>query len=390
VNRVSLPVSPGLALYLHIPFCRSRCHYCDFTSTAGATPAEIASYADLLRRELAAGAALRPAGSRADTLYFGGGTPSLLPPRLVARLMDEAAALYGLTDDAEVTLEANPGTVNTARLAAYRRAGVNRLSLGVQSFADVRLARLGRLHTARQARTAVAAARKAGFTRVGLDLICGLPEQTPADWQADLAEACRLAPEHLSVYSLSVEEGTPFAALAASGRLPLPTEEVTAAMLGDAADCLAAAGYEQYEISNFARPGHRSRHNQVYWQRGDYLGFGAGAHSFLRQAGYGCRWSNPTDLAAYAASLGRPRPPADAHLLDRAEAMAEFFFLGLRLLDGVEPARFRDEFGLTVEAAFPGAVARLAAAGLLQEAAGRLALTRRGLLLANQVFLAFL
>ena len=378
-----------LAIYIHFPFCRRKCHYCDFVSTAGNSAAEMAAYLPLLLREMEQAARRLDAPVEACSLYFGGGTPSLLAPRQVERLIDRIAGLFGLAAGAEITLEANPGTVTGERLAAFRRAGVNRLSLGVQSFDDASLERLGRLHTARQAIAAFAAARRAGFADVGLDLIHGLPGQDLAMWHRELDRALALAPEHISAYGLSIEEGTPFAAQVATGELSLPDEETAAAIFEATAERLTAAGLEHYEIANFALPGHRSRHNQTYWRRGSYLGFGAGAHSFQRAPGFGVRWHNPPTVAAYGASLDLPRPPADAQLLGREEAMAEYLFLGLRLRDGIAEGEFLAEFGESVDAAYPGVVARLAGGGLLERRHGRLALSPRGLILANRVLAHF-
>lgn len=378
------------ALYIHFPFCVRKCLYCDFNSLAGSSimPEE---YVTALVRELELRAATLEAPVTAPTLYFGGGTPSLMAPASVQVVIDGARRWYGLLPEAEVTLEANPGTVDRGKLAGYRAAGVNRLSLGVQSFDDAMLVRLGRLHTARQAVDAVTMARQAGFANLGIDLIHGLPGQTVTRWRDDLARAVDLAPEHISAYGLTVEEGTPFFSLASSGNLNLPVEEAALEMLEMTADVLRDAGYEQYEISNFARTGRRSRHNQVYWHRGNYLGFGAGAHSFLRDGGWGTRWHNPSDPVAYMHSLADGLPPAEEPaILDRRDAMAEFMFLGLRLLEGIESARFQEEFGVTVNDAYGEEVARLTAAGLLKVAGGRLRLTRIGLPLANQVFQSFL
>jgi len=303
-------------------------------------------------------------------------------------VLQAARENYLLDVDAEITLEANPGTVTLESLAGYRDAGVNRLSVGIQSFDDRQLAHLGRIHTADQAREALALARRAGFANVGIDLMHGLPGQSLPQWEGTLRQAVALEPEHISAYGLSVEEGTPFADLAASGDLRLPDEETAAGMFEMAALFLAAAGYEQYEISNFARPGYRSRHNQVYWRRENYLGFGAGAHSFVRHPGFGLRWENPRGLDEYADRLRETGEPV-AEAVSRDDAMAEFFFLGLRMLDGVDGAEFAAEFGVTADEAFPGVIGRLAAAGLLVKEGERVSLTRQGLLLANRVLVEF-
>ncbi|GFE57043.1 radical SAM family heme chaperone HemW [Geobacter sp. AOG1] len=378
------------ALYIHFPFCVRKCLYCDFGSLAGSSisPEE---YVAVLMRELELRAATLDGTVTASTLYFGGGTPSLMASESVKLVIDWARRWYGLLPGAEVTLEANPGTIDREKLAGYRAAGVNRLSLGVQSFDDAILGRLGRLHTARQAADAVTLARQAGFANLGIDLIHGLPGQSVAMWRDDLARAVDLAPEHISAYGLTVEEGTPFHDLARNGQLDLPDEDTALEMLEMTSDLLRETGYEQYEISNFARPGCRSRHNQVYWHRGEYLGFGAGAHSFLRMGGWGRRWHNPRQPAVYMQAMADGLPPAEEPFtLDRHDAMAEFMFLGLRLLEGIELSRFREEFGVAVNEAYGAEVDYLTTSGLLELVDDRLRLTRAGLPLANQVFQRFL
>lgn len=378
------------ALYIHIPFCVRKCLYCAFTST-DETPLAAGEYVALLFREMELRAAALAAPLRATTLYIGGGTPSLLDPALVGNIIDGAARLFRLDPSAEITLEANPGTVTTDSLAGYRTAGVNRLSLGVQSFDDRMLARLGRVHTAREAREAFDAARRAGFGNIGIDLIHGLPGQDRSHWRDQLGGAAELHPDHISAYGLTVEEGTPFARLEEEGALTLPDEEDAAAMFEETEELLAMAGYGQYEIANFALPGRRSRHNQVYWMRGNYLGFGAGAHSFLREPFPGLRWRNPDDLGTYGCSLAKGvLPEIDRTPLVEEDAMAEWLFLGLRMLDGVEEALFRAEFGMPLTEVHGTAIEGLCSAGLLIRAGGRLQLTRRGVILSNRVFAAFL
>lgn len=380
----------SISLYIHFPFCLKKCLYCDFNSLAG-SPVTPDDYVAAVVREMELRAARLDRPVTAPTLYFGGGTPSLMEPGLVGRLIEAAVRLFGLTADAEMTIEANPGTLTVGKLAGYRSAGVNRLSLGVQSFSDEMLALLGRVHTAREALDAYAAARDAGFTNIGIDLIHSLPGETPAGWRDDLVRAIDLRPEHVSAYGLTVEEGTPFQLLAQEGRLPLPGEEEGVAMFLETGKFLREAGYEHYEISNFARPGFRSRHNQVYWRRGNCLGFGAGAHSFLRSPGFGVRWRNALSPEAYLEADSRGAlVEEELTLLTERDAMAEFFFLGLRMLDGVEPALFRREFGLTVEEAYPGELERLFSEGLIERREGFVRLTGRGVLVANQVFMRFL
>jgi oxygen-independent coproporphyrinogen-3 oxidase len=329
------------------------------------------------------------APATATTLYLGGGTPSLLSPELVARLIEAADRHFRLAGGVEVTLEANPGTVTLESLAGYRAAGANRLSLGVQSLDDRFLALLGRVHTAAEAGRAVDLARRAGFDNLGIDLIHSLPGQTVEQWQETLARGVALEPEHISAYGLSIEEGTPFAAAVERGELDLPDEECAVAMIETTRGFLTAAGFDPYEIANFARPGRRSRHNQVYWRRGSYLGFGAGAHSFLAD-GWGRRWHNPPGLREYQQSIDSGvAAEMDLSVLTEQEARSEFMFLGLRLLEGVSGDTFRSAFGRGFDDVWRTEIAGLVSEGLLEWDDDRLRLTRQGLLLANRVFAAF-
>ena len=377
-------------LYIHYPFCLQKCLYCDFNSSA--TPGiEPTQYVALLLREME----LRQAGlgepASAATLYFGGGTPSLLEPGQVGSLVEAAARRFGLQADAEVTLEANPGTLTPEKLAGYRAAGVNRLSLGIQSFEDRLLGRLGRLHTAREALLAFDWARRAGFANISIDLMHSLPEQSLPQWRRALGQAIALCAEHVSAYALSVEPGTPFAGLQATGRLPLPGEEQAARMFEATARLLGEAGYRQYEISNFARPGRESRHNSAYWSRESYLGFGAGAHSFLNRDGLGRRWHNPAQPADWARAL-RGGAPAEEEpeTLTLAEAVSESFFLGLRMLDGLDLASLEARYGQAALARHLAEAARLEAEGALRREGSRIRLAPELVILANSVFARFL
>ncbi len=374
------------SLYIHIPFCVRKCSYCDFNSSENPGIA-LGDYVLLLMEELSSKADRFKVES-ATTLYFGGGTPSLLSPRQVATVVQAVRDLYGLENDAEVTLEVNPGTITLESLEGYLAGGINRLSIGVQSFDDSLLRVLGRIHSSAEAREAVRMARATGFRSIGIDLIHSLPGQTLQEWERELQEAMGLKPDHISAYGLSVEKGTPFAAMVDRGELDLPEEEIAAEMFELTTATLGKAGFEQYEISNFARPGCRSRHNRVYWRRGNYLGFGAGAHSFLREPGFGARWENPPQMADYAASVSRGRLP-DTATLSRQEAMEEFFFLGLRLLEGVDLDEFAGEFGADARDEFPGVIERLTGAGLLVNDKSRLRQSPHGLILSNRVLCEF-
>lgn len=379
----------SFGLYVHIPYCRSKCAYCDFNSyPASSWPED--DYVAALCAELEHYARRSTwAGSRVATVYIGGGTPSLFAPGSIASVIEAADKLFGIESGAEVTLEANPGTVDGARLRGYRAAGVNRLSLGVQSFSSRHLALLGRAHSPQEARAAVGAARAGGFAELSIDLIFALPGQRLGEWEQDLAAAVALGPEHLSVYNLTYEAGTDLFARRARGELAALGEEEELAMYVAARNFLAAAGYEHYEISNYARPGHACRHNCRYWLAEDYLGIGAGAHSFRRRPGYGERWANERVPERYLALVAERGTAAVAgECLGAAQAMGEFCFLGLRLLAGLEVGRFERRFGRRLEEVYPQ-VAELLAEGLLQRENGRLRLAERGLAVADSVFAAF-
>lgn len=375
---------PGL--YLHIPFCQRKCPYCDFFSVEQHA-AHIAGYPELLQRHLAWAAAHGWAGAF-DTVYFGGGTPSLLPPRAVGTVLESIAREFGLAGDAEISLEANPGTVTLESLTGYRAAGVNRLSLGLQSLDPQQLTTLGRLHDATQGVQAVRWARQAGFANLSLDLIFALPGQTLAGLDGEINRYLDLAPEHLSCYGLTAEPDTPFHHRVQAGDLALPDGDCSAEAFLLLHRRLSAAGYAHYEIANYACPGRECRHNLGYWGRRPYLGVGAGAHS-LREDGWGARWAVPAELAAYAAALAEHREPAAAlESFDRAGAMSETLYLGLRTRKGVSDAAFREHFGCGVAAAYPAAVAKLSP--WLEQRDGYWQLTVDGWLLYDRLIQEFL
>ncbi len=376
-------------LYIHIPFCHRKCPYCAFVSQQGSS-AEIDSYVNLLMTEMHLARRESLSLHAIDSIYFGGGTPSLLHPSQVERILELACKLFSLSESVEITLETNPGTIDQQKLKGYHLAGVNRLSIGVQSFDDHMLEVLGRIHTAHQADDAVKAARWAGFDNVGIDLIHALPGQTMQMWRDDLHHALDLTPEHLSVYGLTIEEGTPFAERYAENT-DIPDEDLAADMFETADTLLTTDGYEHYEIANYARPGYRSRHNSGYWKRDGYLGLGAGAHSFLRSGKYGTRFGNTPDLDEYAISITRGKlPRRDKIGLSREDSLAEFMFLGLRMADGVTSGDFEREFGTTLWEHFGKVMDELAGQGLLTADEHGVRLTRRGMLLSNRIFVRFL
>ncbi len=340
-------------------------------------------------------------GAGLETLYFGGGTPSLFQPASIRRLIEAVSGTFppASSEDGvdEITLELNPSTVERSRLPAFREVGINRLSVGVQSFSDATLKRLGRAHRADEARATLLACREAGFDNLSLDLIFGVPGQTLADWETELAEALEFDPEHLSVYGLTIEQGTPYERGVERGLLRLPEEDASAAMYERMGERLEEAGLRQYELSNFAKPGFESQHNRRYWERKSVLGLGVGACSF-RSAGpgspglFGCRLANPRELDRYLEAVegGSIAEGGAREILTEAEARLEMIFLFLRRREGLEAGAFAEEFGAAPRSFFTSAIERSVAAGLLEEGPfGDLRLTARGRLLSDEVFRSF-
>ncbi|HYI14899.1 MAG TPA: radical SAM family heme chaperone HemW [Thermomicrobiales bacterium] len=385
---VPMPADAPPGLYVHVPFCRHICPYCDFNTYAGQDQL-IPDYVAAVIEEMGIEETERRT-TGAPTLFFGGGTPSLLTPAQVGDIVAAARDLFGLRVDAEVTLESNPESLDAEYLSRLREAGVNRLSIGVQSQQRAGLRVLGRGHTAQKAESAIQAAREAGFDNISLDFIFGWPGQTDEDWQADLDQILRWQPEHVSLYSLIVEPGTPMHAAVDRGILRALDDDTAAVMYELAADLLADAGWEHYEIANWARePRYRSRHNQLYWQAGPYHGFGAGAHGTID----GVRYSNLLLPSKYIAAVreGR-RPLAVSETLATETAMGETMMLGLRLLvDGVSSTDFAARHSQSLTDRYAGEIERFTSIGLLEwHTPDRLRLTERGALLANDVSAAFL
>jgi oxygen-independent coproporphyrinogen-3 oxidase len=375
-----------LGVYIHIPYCATRCHYCDFNTYRFAA-GEARRFLDALALEIdLAAAADSVRGRPICSVFFGGGTPSILAAAQLVDILDRCRTAFVIEGGSEISLEANPGTVDLQKLLAIRDAGVNRLSLGVQAVQERLLRRIGRSHTADDAERAFWMAREAGFRSINLDLMFGLPDQTVADWSASLAWALRLNPEHLSTYGLTLEAGTRLYHEHQAGLLTLPDEETVAAMYALATDLLRGAGFEHYEISNFARPGFRCRHNLVYWELGEYVGLGPGAHSFLD----GRRYHNTLLPAAYIRSIReRGTAVAGGEQLSLEMARRERLLLGLRLRDGLDLQAVRE----TLEVENPEACARVA--GLLDEGwlrvrEGRLQITDRALLVADELIVRLL
>lgn len=410
-----------VSLYLHLPFCVRKCRYCDFLS--GPYDAAVRRrYLRALETEIQLSAeTFSNERLSADTVFLGGGTPSLLDANELAHLMAVLSESFRILPGAEITMECNPGTVDREKLLAFREAGINRLSIGVQSFRDEELKLLGRIHTAEEARQCVLDARWAGFDNISLDLISALPGQNIGQWMESLREAAALAPEHISAYSLILEDGTPLKEAALEGKLPrLPDEDEDRKMYHETGSFLAEHGYHRYEISNYAKKGFESRHNSGYWTGHPYLGFGIGAASFYA----GCRWSHTRSMTSYLQALESAGSSAGAltksdgkslssaekatghryqeyaevlesiyeekEILSEKDRMAEFMFLGLRRMQGVSEAEFLRCFGRTMEEVYGPVLKRYQELHMLQREGGRIFLTERGIDVSNAVMADFL
>ncbi|HKS26662.1 MAG TPA: radical SAM family heme chaperone HemW [Pyrinomonadaceae bacterium] len=373
-------------IYIHIPFCRARCSYCDFaTGTYAAPLAE--RYVRALSSEIRDFSRLENEAQEADTIYFGGGTPSLLSPAQVETILEAVHDRFRISPRAEVTMEMNPGTLTPASLREFRRLGITRASFGAQTFDDAELRQLGRTHTAEDVRLTIGYLREAGFDNVSFDLIAGLPRQTLSQWARNLDEALKLRPEHLSFYLLEVHEGTPLAEQISRGRLPMPDDDLAAEMYRLMLDEAASAGYTHYEISNLSLPGFESRHNSKYWLGHPTYGFGCSAHSF---DGERRRWSNERDAARYTELIEEGRSPmVESVALNEQDAQAEAVFLGLRLLSGISLSEHLARFGVDLRKERADDLSRLEEAGLIELKDDLLKLTPTGALLSNEVFATF-
>lgn len=368
-------------IYLHVPFCKSRCSYCDFATDVYRDSAAVERYVDALCSEIRKARFDTP--NFADTIYFGGGTPSLLKPEQVERILEAACTKFDVATDAEITMEMNPATVTAETLVEYKNLDVNRASFGVQTFDDRALRLLARGHDANDARKTFSMLREAGFDNISLDLIAGLPSQTLGQWEANLDEAIQMSPEHISLYLLEIHSGTPLAEQVSSGRQSQPDDDVTGEMYEVMLDRLAAAGYEQYEISNFRKSGFRSRHNTKYWRLDTVFGFGVSAHSFDGRE----RYANERDTARYIEMIDQN---GSAEVMrESVDLASEAAFLGLRMEDGIDLAEYQREFDIDLIAKHRDDIERLTHADLITVGDGRLRLTRRGKLLSNEVFAVF-
>ena len=372
-------------IYIHIPFCRSRCSYCDFAT--GMYDAALAErYVQALVAEIVSWREVE--SESVDTIYFGGGTPSLLWPAQLEVILNAVLERFAVSLNAEVTLEINPGSATPETLSEFRRLGVNRASFGAQTFDDNELARLGRSHSADDTRRTFRYLRDADFANVSFDLIAGLPGQTMAGWQRNLDEAFALRPEHLSFYLLEVHQGTPLADHIKKGIQPSPDDDLAAEMYAVMLDRASEAGYEHYEISNLCLPGLESRHNTKYWTAAPYFGFGCSAHSY---DGNFRRWANERDLLRYMGTIEQGSTGVVSETqLTTADRQAEAMFLGLRMMHGFSFAEYQQTFGADLRAQHETDLARFREAGLIECNGDLLKLTRAGALLSNEVFAAFI
>ena len=390
IGSVSAAMTAGL--YIHIPFCKSRCSYCDFATDVYRSADTVERYVAALCKEIAdtqlipgmppfrGGSDLRP---RVDTIYFGGGTPSLINPEQIESVIAAVHSKFNVDSSAEITMEMNPATVTPETLTAFRSLGINRASFGVQTFDDRSLKLLARGHDANDARQTFGMLRDAGFDNVSFDLIAGLPGQTLDAWKRNLDEAIAMTPEHLSLYLLEIHEGTPLAEQVRSKRQPQPDPELAADMYELMLDRLAAAGYEQYEISNLLRPGFESRHNSKYWTLDPVFGFGVSAHSFDGRQ----RYANERDTAKYV-SMVEDSGSAEV-IREDIDLASEFAFLGLRMERGIDLGEYSRRFGFDLAAKYRDEFERLNEDGLVEIEHSKIKLTRKGKLYSNEVFEVF-
>ena len=381
-----------LELYVHIPFCKKKCRYCDFLSFAGEDWTQ-ETYTQALIREI--GAWRGKENKKVSSVFVGGGTPSILSVRRMEEIFEALRESFFLAEDAEITIECNPGTLEKEKLEVYKCLGVNRLSLGLQSAKNEELRLLGRIHTWETFLESFQMARKAGFENLNVDLISALPGQTVESWRETLEKTIALSPEHISAYSLIIEEGTPFyqeyeedAKIREAGGDPqfLPSEDAERQMYEDTEKILGNAGYSRYEISNYAKPGMACQHNMGYWQRKEYIGLGLGASSLYREG----RWRNPENLLEYCNRKQDMPERKDLQKLSRKDQMEETMFLGLRLMQGVEEEAFFREFGCTCREVYGEVLDRLEDQGLLKEENGRIFLTSHGIDISNYCMAEFL
>lgn len=367
-------------IYIHIPFCRSRCSYCDFATDVFKNSAAVERYIQALTKEIAD---FSENAEDVETIYFGGGTPSLLTPKQLETVLSAIHKRFSVNSEIELTMEMNPATVSLETLKEYRKLGVSRASFGAQTFDDTELKRLGRKHTAADVRETIELLRAANFDNVSFDLIAGLPRQSLKDWENNLTEALKLKPEHLSLYLLEIHEGTPLAGQIRTHRQPLPDEDLAAEMYELMVGKTAAADYLQYEISNFALPGYESKHNSKYWLCEPVYAFGVSAHSFDSKK----RWANERDTSKYVELIENgDNSIAQINILTNEELRGEYAFLGLRLTKGLNLTEYKARFGIDLRTEYLLEWKRLQSAELIELTDNNLRLTKKGMLYSNEVF----
>ena len=390
----------GIGLYVHVPFCQTKCTYCDFNTYAGIED-QISGYVTTLRNEITGwGKVLSTPPVR--TIFLGGGTPSFLPAEELDAIHSSIRSVFSINNNAEITMECNPGDITVENAEKWLSTGVNRISMGVQTFNDQLLALLGRRHTALEAKQAFYKVRAAGFTNQSIDLIYGLPYQTFQQWSDTVKEAITLDPEHISIYSLQIEQGTPLAVDVESGKYPMPDDDLAADMYEEAQQSLNVSGYVQYEISNWAKPGMESKHNLIYWRNEPYLGVGPGAHSWVDAR----RFSNLKSPKRYTVAVQKsyeyqpvnpvehmtfPLGPVEKIEITTPEIdVAETMMMGMRLNDGISHRRFRNRFGSEICEIFPEEINHLLDIGLIEITDQSVKLSDKGRLLGNEVFAEFI
>ena len=375
----------AIGLYIHFPFCLRKCLYCDFPSYAG-KEFLMDDYLDAVRIEIGE-IKKRITGRKIETIFWGGGTPTLFHGEKLKNLLDYIKENLVIIEDAEITTEANPETLDKKKLEILKKAGVNRLSIGMQAGQDCLIKKLGRVHSIKDVERSVQWAKALGFDNINLDLMFGLPDQTLDQWMETLIMAVDMGVEHISTYALIIEEGTPFYELESQGKLNTASEEVEREMYHKGVAYLKRKGYNQYEISNFAQPGKECRHNLIYWKNRDYIGIGCGAHSFLD----GERWSNYNDISQYIDSISKKRTAIEhRQRISISEQRFETIMLGLRLIEGVSKLEFRERFNNDIRYYYDDAIDQLKKQGLLAEDSNRIYLTPKGMDFQNQVLLYFM
>ncbi|NCB91884.1 MAG: oxygen-independent coproporphyrinogen III oxidase [Clostridia bacterium] len=369
-----------LELYVHIPFCAKKCDYCDFLS-GPAGKEQQQDYVEALCREIDSCGDFSE--YEVSSIFIGGGTPSLLDGNLIFKIMDRVRKKFAVADTAEISIEANPGTVDEGKLGFYRQAGINRISFGCQSADDTELKKLGRIHTWEKFLESFHMARKAGFDNINMDLMSGLPGQTLRSWEDTLGKAIALGTEHISAYSLIIEEGTPFA----SQQLELPDEETERLMYERTHEILETAGYHQYEISNYAKTGRECRHNIGYWKRTEYLGLGIGSASLVNET----RFSNTQDMTVYLADSHKPEAIREnIEILDKNAQIEEYMILGLRMMSGISRKDFQERFQMEIDKIYGKIIEKYVAGGFMKWSGEYLCFTRKGISVSNPILAEFL